>query len=305
MSGRFPAWRHRPLAGQSTTNPSRSGRSIDDPANCPTAANHTDPAAAYLAGLGEGSRRTMREALTRLAEWASGGATDPHAFDWHELGLEQTAALRTRLSQTFAPATANKHLAALRGVLKRCWQSGAMTTDAYRCATELPPVRGGSPRKTRRFGARELVHLVASCRRDPTAAGARDEAIFALLAAAGLRRSEAVALDAHDYDPACGSIEIRERRAPSARRIVLTQAARDALDRWLERRGDGEGPLFHPVNKGGRIEPRRLSEQAIYIACRKRAAEARLPPMSPEDLRRAGPAANGASDVPRPSPPGP
>jgi hypothetical protein len=43
------------------------------------------------------------------------------------------------------------------------------------------------------------------------------------------------------------------------------------------------------VNKGGRVERRRLSEQAIYIACQKRASEAGLPPTSPEDLRRADP----------------
>jgi hypothetical protein len=46
--------------------------------------------------------------------------------------------------------------------------------------------------------------------------------------------------------------------------------------------------LFNPINKGGRIEERRLSEQAIYIACQKRAAEAGLRPISPEDLRKAG-----------------
>jgi integrase len=59
-----------------------------------------------------------------------------------------------------------------------------------------------------------------------------------------------------------------------------------ALEAWLARRGVAAGPLYNPVNKGGRIEIRRLSEQAIYVACHKRASEAGLPPVSPEDLRR-------------------
>ena len=69
--------------------------------------------------------------------------------------------------------------------------------------------------------------------------------------------------------------------------LRATDDARRALERWILIRGPEAGPLFNPVNKGGRIERRRLSEQAIYIACQKRAAEAGLPPTSPEDLRRA------------------
>jgi integrase len=70
---------------------------------------------------------------------------------------------------------------------------------------------------------------------------------------------------------------------------MANEDARAALERWIAIRGGEPGPLFNPVNKGGRIERRKLSEQAIYIACQKRASEAGLPPTSPEDLRRANP----------------
>ena len=66
-----------------------------------------DPAAAYLLQLGQGSRRTMREALTKLADWASDGRCGPHDLPWHLLRIEHTAALRTRLTSKLAPATAN------------------------------------------------------------------------------------------------------------------------------------------------------------------------------------------------------
>ena len=253
-----------------------------------------DPVDAYLAQLGEGSRRTMREALTKLASWASQGRADSHELPWHLLRIEHTAALRSRLVSSVAPATANKHLAALRGVLKQCWRRGLMPAEAYQRAIDLPPVRGRSPRKALRLGADELHRLARACSGDASPAGARDEALLALLYGANLRRSEAVALELADYDLERGELQVRRGSDDSSRRFAANEDARRALERWILIRGPEPGPLFNPVNKGGRIERRRLSEQAIYIACQKRAAEAGLPPVSPEDLRRADPGYSAA-----------
>jgi len=251
--------------------------------------NGFDPTAAYLDQLGEGSRRTMREALSKLASWASEGRCGPHDLPWHMLRVEHTAALRTRLSSQLAPATANKHLAALRGVLKQCWRRGLMSDEAYKMAIDLPPVRGTSPRKPNQLGALELQKLAHVCTGDSSPAGARDEALLALLYGANLRRSEAVALELEDYDLSTGGLRIKNAAGRASRRFSAHDNARRSLERWILIRGPEAGPLFNPVNKGGRVERRRLSEQAIYIACQKRASEAGLPPTSPEDLRRADP----------------
>lgn len=275
MSSESEGWSQRPLVA-ADEGPSGAGASPDG----------FDPAAAYLEQLGEGSRRTMREALTKLASWASNGRCGPHDLPWHMLRIEHTAALRTRLQSTLAPATANKHLAALRGVLKQCWRRGLMPAEAYQRAIDLPPVRGASPRKQNQLGALELRKLAQVCAGDSSPAGARDEALLALLYGASLRRSEAVTLELADYDLSTGVLLVQNSGRPP-RRFVANDDARRALERWILIRGPEAGPLFNPVNKGGRIERRRLSEQAIYIACQKRAAEAGLPPTSPEDLRRA------------------
>ncbi len=300
MSAKPESWTRRPIvtrtdpaAGEGTAAPASSPVThpeVPDPEIGEGAAGEFDPAAAYLAQLGEGSRRTMREALTKLADWASDGRCGPHDLPWHLLRIEHTAALRTRLISNLAPATANKHLAALRGVLKLCWRHGLMSAEAYQRAIDLPPARGGSPRKAVRLGEAELRSLARSCQRDSGPAGARDEALLALLYGAGLRRSEAVALELGDYDLATGELSVGEASGRRRRRFAANEDARRALERWIRVRGPEPGPLFNPVNKGGRIEKRRLSEQAIYIACQKRAAEAGLPPTSPEDLRRAVPA---------------
>ena len=246
-----------------------------------------NPARAYLDRLGEGSKRTMREALTKMAGWASDGRCGADDLPWALLRIEHTAALRTRLAGSLAPATANKHLAALRGVLKECWRDGQMSAEAYQRAIDLPPVKGASPRKVERLTALELERLADACESDPSPSGARDSALFALLYGAQLRRSEAVALNLEDYDEQTGHLEVRGAKSGTVQHLVANEHARLALSRWLNVRGQFPGALFAPVNKGGRIEKRRLSEQAIYIACQKRAAAAGLRPISPEDLRKA------------------
>jgi integrase len=162
-----------------------------------------------------------------------------------------------------------------------------MSAEAYQRAIDLPPVRGSSPRKATPLGPNELKRLTDVCVGDSTPAGARDEALLALLYGASLRRSEAVAINFSDYDMETDELTVYGLNQREPRRFVANADARRALERWIRVRGPEPGPLFNPVNKGGRIERRRLSEQAIYIACQKRASEAGLPPISPEDLRRA------------------
>src|SRR5262245_34651472 len=82
------------------------------------------PAAVYLAQLGPGSRRTMRTALHTIARLL--GFSDALNCPWNELEYQHTQALREKLAEKYAPATANKHLAALRRTLKEAWRLGQM-----------------------------------------------------------------------------------------------------------------------------------------------------------------------------------
>jgi integrase len=252
-----------------------------------------NPAALYIAQLGPGSRRTMTEALQKIARLASDGHCDMHTLPWHKLRSEHASSLREHLAEQLAPATANKHLAALRGVLKQAWQLEMISADEYQAAIDLPTVHGPSPRKARTLDSEELHSLSAACERDRSPAGARDAALFALLFGAGLRRAEVAAMDLSDYDRRTSTICVRGSGTRPTRRFSVGPNELMALDAWIVRRGLAAGPLFNPVNKGGRIEIRRLSEQAIYVACHKRSAEAGLPPVSPEDLRRSQLAVSG------------
>lgn len=246
-----------------------------------------NPAVAYLAGLREGpGRRTMRQALNLIAGLTSGGRCDLSTFPWAGLRFQHTAAIRAKLAEGYAPATANKMLAALRGTLKAAWRLGQVSADDYQRAADLGQVKGETLLRGRALTAGELRALFAACARDTTPAGARDAALLAILYGAGLRRSEAVALAVADYDPESGAVTVRAGKGHKARVTYVGGGACDALAAWLTLRGQAPGALFWPVVKGGGMIPRAMSVQAVYKVMAKRAAEAGVREFSPHDLRR-------------------
>src|SRR3982074_1111054 len=56
----------------------------------------------------------------------------------------QVLKVRGLLEENYQPATANRMLSALRGVLRECWQAQLMTTEEYQAAINVPAVRGES-----------------------------------------------------------------------------------------------------------------------------------------------------------------
>jgi len=248
-----------------------------------TAGQH--PAAIYLTRLAPGSRRTMRAALTTIAGLLTDGAADCFALPWHLLRYPHTQAVRAMLAARYAPATTNKHLAALRGVLAEAWRLGLMDGADYQRAVDLPSVRGGTLPRGRALTPGELRALFAVCA-DGAPAGMRDAAILAVLYGGGLRRAEVVSLDMSDYHAETGALTVRHGKGDKARIVYLTGGGKDAVAAWIARRGNAVGPLFLPINKGGTITPRRMSDQAVLALVRRRAARAGVGHFSPHDLRR-------------------
>ena len=79
------------------------------------------PVAVYLARLTPSSRRTMRAALDAIAGLLSDDRRYAWSLDWPQLSYRHTTAVRALLADgRYAPSTANRHLAALRGALKEC-----------------------------------------------------------------------------------------------------------------------------------------------------------------------------------------
>lgn len=246
----------------------------------------TNPAAVYLAGLSPRSRRTIGGDLAALAALLSGGRLDAFNAPWGAVRYEHTAALRSGVADKYAPATANRMLCALRGVLKAAWRLGLMPNEEYQRAIDLKAVKGETLPRGRAIGAGELRTLFTVCREDASVHGRRDAALLALLYGGGLRRAEAVALDFGDYDADSGELRVLHGKGGKQRTVYATNGAKTALDAWLAVRGDSDGALFLPIRKGGKIEARRMDNQSVFDILVKRARQAGLKDVSPHDFRR-------------------
>ena len=242
------------------------------------------PAKVFLARLSAGSRRTMRDALDTIAGLLTSGRCDSETLDWSRLRYQHTAAVRSALVERYAPATVNKMLSALRGVLRESWRLGQMQAEDYQRAVDVESVKGERLPRGRALTIGEVTALFQVL--DATPAGARDAAVMALLYGAGLRRSEIVMLNREDYDASTGALAIRAAKGNRDRSAYVTNGSQEALSAWLHYRGDEPGSLFLPVDKGGKPLPRRMTGQAVLLMLRKRAAQANVQRFSPHDLRR-------------------
>lgn len=258
--------------------------------------NDRNPALVYLAGLAKGSRRTMLDALNTIAQISTGGmrgadgkwhggTADALTMPWGLLRFQHTTAIRSRLADEYEPATANKMLSALRGVLEACWRLGQMNAEDYHRARDVKNVRGQTVPAGRELTGGELGALMGACAADDSLSGVRDAAIIAVMYAGGLRRDEVVSLQVEDYNATTGRLVI-QGKGHKERTTYLNNGAADALADWLAARGSEAGALFPPVNKGGIADNRPMTAQAIYNLLQKRAQEAGVKSFSPHDLRR-------------------
>ena len=257
-----------------------------------------NPACIYVAGLAPGSRRAQAQALGVVASLLTGGRLAPPELPWHELRFQHAHAVRAALASRYAPLTCNRYLAALRGALKAAWRLGLMTSDEYRRAADVPPVRGTSPLAGREVSSDELRALLAACAQDPIAArGARDVALLATLAGTGCRLAEALGLSLADVDLHDDALRIGNGKGGKQRRVYLNRGTHEALASWMRHRGPEPGALFQPV--ASRVRRRRLSPQAVRAMLRRRAKQAGVPHLSPHDLRRtfAGDLLDAGADI--------
>jgi len=245
-------------------------------------------AVAYVGSLtSHQSRRTMTGGLATIARLLT-GSEEATAFDvpWHKLTLEHVGMIRAKLAEDYAPATANKLLAAMRGTLKQAWLLGLVTAEDYhRLAEAAKTVKGDRLPAGRDISSGELAGLMDACANDATASGARDAAIVALLYSCGLRRAELVALDLADHDEEARTLTIRGKGNKERLAHVVNGAAA-ALADWLTVRGDEPGPLFYRIRRGGHIQQERLTTQAVYHILHTRAKQAGVKELSPHDFRR-------------------
>ncbi|THV33426.1 tyrosine-type recombinase/integrase [Glycomyces buryatensis] len=252
-----------------------------------------DPYRAYLDSLGSAeSRRTMRGCLDRIAALlADDENVTGEGQPWHLLRYEHTSRLRAAMiDRGWSGAYVNKHLAALRRVLKEAWRLDLMAAEDYQRACDLTPVKAQRLPVGSQVDAESLGAALYACDMDSSPAGARDAAVLAALYSTGCRRSEIASMRLVDYDKTERSIRI-VGKGNKERSVYLTEAAQERLERWMGVRGNGPGALFCPINKAGRLRKSgtqlsRMTGQAIADLLTKRLVEAGQRRHTPHDFRR-------------------
>lgn len=94
-----------------------------------------------------------------------------------------------------------------------------------------------------------------------------------------------MALELGDYEAATGAITVHGK-GNKARIVYATNGGKAALDAWIAARGPGACPLLCPVAKGGRVELRRMTAQAVYARLAAVGVRAGVAKFSPHDMRR-------------------
>jgi site-specific recombinase XerD len=242
------------------------------------------PAAVYLSSLGVGSRRTMEQSLNAIANILTANTCDALTLDWSKLRYKHTSAVRGILVERYAPATANKMLAALRRVLRQALLLELMDANDFARAVEIPNIKTSTELKGRCLSPDEIDALMQVCFKDRTPIGYRDAALIAILRGGGLRRGEIVNLMLSDFKT--GSVKVRGGKGDKDRTVYLPDAAVTVVKDWLKIRGREAGRLFCHINKGGVVTLRQLSSQAVLLILEKRGKEAGVSEFSPHDFRR-------------------
>ncbi|MCC6559631.1 MAG: site-specific integrase [Polyangiaceae bacterium] len=243
------------------------------------------PDLVYLAKLGTPkSRRSQAGSIRAICQAMvppGAAAPAPELVPWHRLRYQHTQAIRARLAGACAPATANRHLAALRGVLREAWRLGLMSADDLAVATDIGPVKGTRIPRGKALGRDQVAAMVRACDTS-SAAGARDAAVVAVAYNGGLRREEIARLCLADL---VGD-ELRVLGKGRRERTVHVPWAVPRIERWLGFRGRESGPLFCAIDRWGNHSGVPLSDQGIYVIVRAAAARAGVGDVSPHDMRR-------------------
>jgi site-specific recombinase XerD len=256
------------------------------------------PYHAYLAHFdGAESGPTMRGCLARLAgmvrprpagmderQWAE-------LVPWHQIGQATAKQVRSTLAarvqaKAWSASYANKHLAALRGVIYQAWDLGHIDADARdRITRELKGIKGKTLPAGRNIDTSETVRLLEVTAAGGRPADIRDAALIAVFHSTGGRCSEVARLLIEEYDHA-GRAGLFKGKGNKEREAYLHPQAAARMDAWLTLLNERRGPVFRRVDRWGNIGVQPLTGAGIRDIIDRRRRAAGLKPLSSHDWRR-------------------
>ncbi len=246
-----------------------------------------NPAGLYLATLLPSGRLVMAGALDMIARDYLGYPGGAREVPWHQLRYEHVQAVRTRLGEKYKPATANRYLSALKGVLREAWRLGVFPGEELERVRDVRSLPGSALPAGRSLSKGELKALMDVCS-NGTPMSARDAAVIALGYGAGLRRTEIASIALEDLRPEGEGLVVRVLGKGAKERLVyLDNGAADAIADYIAVRGESPGALLWSARKGGELNTGAgMSDEAVAVILKRCATKAGVTKLSPHDLRR-------------------
>jgi integrase len=227
------------------------------------------------------SRRSYGFALDEFFAWYG---AEPRAPFSKALVQEYRASLE---AQRLAPSTINVRLAAIRKLAAEAADNGLLAPEL---AAGIAKVKGAKRRGVRvgnwleQAEARELLRAPHG----RTLKATRDRALLGLLLGCALRRSELVALEVDHIQQRASRWVIPDLvgKGNRVRTVPVPAWVKQLIDDWLSFACITSGPVFRPVNKGGSVSEKAITEASVWWIVREYAGVLDLGHLAPHDLRR-------------------
>lgn len=232
----------------------------------------SNPATIYLSRWPKShdTYKTMYSALKRAAQ-ALDEEDDPEKYPWHEIDYATAVELPALLQDDeLAPASVNKILVAVRGVLEAAWRSGQLDDDQYR-KIEIKSVKGSGKSVGRALSDEEVERFEVALEKTAP----RDGAILTMMFACGMRRVGIVRSRIGDYD---GVSLVSRGKGGKTATLPVVEHLRKHLDRYWDEitPGDVDDHAF------GKDFTRRKVSLTVERFCK----ESGIARFTPHDLRR-------------------
>jgi len=265
-----------------------------------TEAGKQNPGAVYIRSLQSPiSQSVQRDALNTIARKLLGieeitqrprgtGQDDYLLFDWSALRYEHMVALQTWLVNSYAPATARRFIAAVKGTLKAAWRMRQISDGDYLRAVDIRRIEGEST-AGRMLSPEEVAALLATCALGGPTIATRDAAILMIMVLYTARRAEVTTIQYSDYmpeyKPGIGRL-VLHGKGRKDRVEFLSNGEREIMTDWIKVRGSEPGPMFYTVLKSDEIVRRKMAPISVYQMILRRMRRAGIHNATPHDLRR-------------------
>lgn len=169
------------------------------------------------------------------------------------------------LESGLAPATLNRRLSAIRSIVRVARFRGMVNWKI-----SVKGLSYESFKDTQGPGKENVIKMieyVENNEKDPILS--RNIAILRLLFSMGLRRNEVSTLDMADVDVENRKIDVLRKGKIERTQLTIPESTALALERWIQIRGDMNGPFFIHFSRDLTVTTRRLAGNGLYKIVRK------------------------------------